>query len=83
MDSILIKTLETIYKMFIGQDVYKIIVNMVTVLMNEDFTNDEKREKVKDKVAPLLNTIGEAFLSAIIAFVVSSLKNKIQQEKKK
>ncbi len=74
METILQKALEAIYKIMAGGDAYDLIVETATILMGEDKTNDEKRQLVKDAVSPILNDLGKAFLSAIIAFAVASIK---------
>ena len=78
METILQKALEAIYKIMAGGDAYDLIVETATILMGEDKTNDEKRQLVKDAVSPILNDLGKAFLSAIIAFAVASIKAQME-----
>ncbi len=78
METILQKALEAIYKIMAGGDAYDLIVETATILMGEDKTNDEKRQLVKDAVMPILNDLGKAFLSAIIAFAVASIKAQME-----
>ena len=83
METVLQKALEAIYKMMIGGEAYDVVVLGVEALMDEDMTNDEKRQIVKDAVMPIAKELGKAFLSAIIAFAVASLKAQMVTDDKR
>ena len=80
MESILQKALEAIYRIMIGGEAYDVIVLGAKALMDEELSNDEKRQLVKDAVMPIAKELGKTFLSAIIAFAVSSIKAEMTKE---
>ena len=82
MNEIYMKALESIYKIITGGKAYDLIIETVSGLMDEDYSNDEKRQMVKDAVMPFVNEFGKAMLSAVIAFAVSSLKTQMEENVK-
>lgn len=80
MNTVLIKTLELIYKAMSGKEAYDVMVLGATALMDEDLTNDEKRDLVKAAVMPIIRELGKAWLSVIIAFIVKSVQLKMEKE---
>ena len=69
--------LEGVIKWLVGGDAFRVIVQMVTDLMDEDLSNDEKRAKVKDVVMPMVSGIGKFLLSTAIAFAVDKAKEEL------
>lgn len=80
MNTILLTTLEIIYRGLASGKAYDLIVKTVSELMEEDLTNDEKRAKVKAAVMPIMRDFGKAWLSVIIAFAVKTVQLKIEAE---
>lgn len=79
MNDIYMKALEAIYKIIAGENAYNLIVETATTLMDESYSNDEKRQMVKDAVMPLIKDFGKIMLSSIIAFAVSSIKAQMEE----
>ena len=63
-----------------GGEATKMIKELVTSLMDDDYTNDEKRMFVKQRVSPYLGKVGKLFLSTAIAFAVDYLKIEIAKK---
>ena len=80
METILQKALEAIYKILAGGDAYELIVSTAKVLMDANYDNDTKRKMVRDAVTPIINELGKAFLSSIIAFAVTSIQIQLAKE---
>ena len=74
MINIKIVALEAVIKWLVGGRAFKTITNMVATLMDEDLTNDEKRQAVKDVVLPMVTAVGKMLLSTIIAYAVDKAK---------
>ena len=69
--------IESAIKWLVGGEPFKVITMMVADLMDEDMTNDEKRQRVKDVVMPMVSGIGKFLLSTAIAFAVDKLKEEV------
>lgn len=72
--------LEKVIKWLTGGEAFSMITAMVGKLMDEDKTNDEKREEVKDFVMPFLTEIGKFILSTAIAFAVDKAKAELVKD---
>ena len=66
--------LEKLIAWLVGGQAFEIIVGMVKSLMDDDKTNDEKRNEVKEVVTPMLSEVGKFVLSTAIAFAVDKAK---------
>ena len=72
-----ITVLEQVIKWLVGGEAFKMIAYMVGELMDEDKSNDEKREAVKEYVMPYVKEIGKFLLSTAIAFAVDKAKSEL------
>ena len=70
--------LEKLIAWLVGGQAFEIIVGMVKSLMDDDKTNDEKRNEVKEVVPPMLSEVGKFVLSTAIAFSVDKIKAELE-----
>ena len=66
--------LERVIKWLVGGEAFKIITGLVGSLMDQDKTNDDKRNEVRDIVMPILSSVGKFILNTAIAFAVDKAK---------
>ena len=81
MESIKYSLLEKALEWITGEDSYQMIKKTVDAFMDSDLSGEEKLEKVKGLVYPILQSMSKVLINVAIEVAVAVLKSQIEDTK--